>query len=138
MELWTIVNEDKLPVPPYDCNPDFPDDEGMLVYRSREAAMFASDHQNKMYDLESYPVRVSDVLNGEVSRLAEYCPPERMDVEANFFKLLEFTLGAQRLATLRERNTSMSSLRAAAESEIWQTQHKLDLLKAALADLATT
>lgn len=50
IELWTIVFCDTGdPVPPFDCNPEH-HDEGMLVYRSREAAEAAAVHQAKSYD----------------------------------------------------------------------------------------
>ena len=54
-EYWTIVDKDKTPILPYDCNPDFEDDEGMLVYRSIEAAFKAGKHQHELYDIECFP-----------------------------------------------------------------------------------
>ncbi len=49
---YTIVNEHGVPVLPLDENPDS-EDEGMLVYRSQEAAQAAADYQMLCYDLES-------------------------------------------------------------------------------------
>lgn len=60
-DLWTLQNEDGQPVVPYDSNPGH-HDEGMLVYRSEEAAESASQHQNEMYELNCKPCRLRHVL----------------------------------------------------------------------------
>jgi hypothetical protein len=52
MTYYTIVNELGVPVLPLDENPDS-EDEGLLVYRSLEAAQAAADYQMFCYDLES-------------------------------------------------------------------------------------
>lgn len=41
-----------LPILPFDCNPDS-DDQGMLVYRSKDAAQAAADYQTDWYDLDN-------------------------------------------------------------------------------------
>lgn len=45
---WTLVWTSGQPVPPLDDNPSH-DDQGFIVYRSREAAMRAAEHQNDMW-----------------------------------------------------------------------------------------
>lgn len=63
MSYWTIVHRDsRTPVVPFDCNPKSEDD-GMLVYRSRQAAVAACKHQNHMYDLDTIPMRL-EALEG--------------------------------------------------------------------------
>lgn len=57
-KLWTLVHHTGMPVIPFDCNPKSKDD-GMLVYRSRQAALAASKHQNRMYGLDCRPERLS-------------------------------------------------------------------------------
>lgn len=52
MTYYTIVNELGNPVLPLDYNPDS-EDEGMLVYRTLEAAKAAADYQMLCYDLEN-------------------------------------------------------------------------------------
>lgn len=65
MSLWTIVHRKcKTPVLPFDSNPRS-SDEGMLVYRSYSAALAASKHQNRMYDLNTVPERLEDVTERE-------------------------------------------------------------------------
>lgn len=65
MGLWTIVHaKEKTPVLPFDCNPRS-SDEGMLVYRSYSAALAASKHQNRMYDLDTVPARLEEVIERE-------------------------------------------------------------------------
>ena len=47
--LFVIVNSDTgTPVPPIDCNPDH-EDQGMMVYLSREAADLAAIHQSQFF-----------------------------------------------------------------------------------------
>lgn len=68
-QLWTLVwvngsgkREDI--VPPMDCNPASCD-EGMLVYRSFEAAGLAAEHQTTMYASDGYvasPIRLDEAM----------------------------------------------------------------------------
>lgn len=60
-DLWTLKLPDGQPVVPYDSNPGS-HDEGMLVYRSEEAAISAAKHQNEMYELNCEPCRLRSVL----------------------------------------------------------------------------
>jgi hypothetical protein len=59
-ELFTIIlpGREKIPVVPFDCNPGH-DDEGMMVYRSRKAAVFSAKHQNGLYDLDCIAISLS-------------------------------------------------------------------------------
>lgn len=68
--LWTIVQplgaEDSdgedisgRPIVPADHNTH--SDEGMLVYRSEEAATAAAEYQNELYSLDCLPCRLSDL-----------------------------------------------------------------------------
>lgn len=58
MSYWTIVHRiGREPVLPFDSNPRS-EDEGMLVYRSHQAAVAASKHQNRMYNLDTIPLRL--------------------------------------------------------------------------------
>jgi hypothetical protein len=63
--LWTIVHTDRLsprkgkPVIPFDCNPGS-SDEGMLVYRSKDAAANAARHQRDTYGLACRPRRLTE------------------------------------------------------------------------------
>ena len=51
-ELFTVVNRQTgIPIVPIDCNPES-DDEGMLVYWSREAAELAAEHQSERYEMD--------------------------------------------------------------------------------------
>jgi hypothetical protein len=61
-ELFTIVlpGLEKIPVPPIDSNPGC-SDEGMMVYRSRKAAVLAAEHQNYMYDLDCVAISLSEL-----------------------------------------------------------------------------
>lgn len=54
MAYWTIVDKDKAPVPPLDCNPDA-EDEGMLVYRSQEATKIACARHYRVYGITCFP-----------------------------------------------------------------------------------
>lgn len=49
-DLYVLVWDSDLgnPIPPLDCNPSC-EDQGMLVYRSLEAASLAAQHQTEMY-----------------------------------------------------------------------------------------
>lgn len=65
MSLWTIVHRKcKTPVLPFDSNPRS-SDEGMLVYRSYQAATAACKHQNQMYELDTIPARLEAVIERE-------------------------------------------------------------------------
>jgi len=58
MTLWTIVlHGTRKPVLPNDCNPDS-DDEGMLCYRSREAAEKAAKWRSQLYGLACHACEV--------------------------------------------------------------------------------
>ena len=58
-EYWTIVHGDRIPVKPFDCNTGSRD-EGMLVYRSKRAAMSACSHQFKTWDIRCQPCRLGE------------------------------------------------------------------------------
>lgn len=73
-EPWTIVHKGGWePVVPADCNPGS-QDEGMLVYRSREAAQKAADHQFDTYEVDCVVVLLSDVQDHEASRAGRIGP----------------------------------------------------------------
>ena len=62
--FWTIVlSGTKQAVLPFDCNPDHESDEGMLVYRSREAAKCSAKHQLELYQVDCVPCKLSEVEN---------------------------------------------------------------------------
>ena len=61
-EFWTLVDADGCIVLPVDCNPGH-EDQGMLVYRSYEAALSAAKHQENSYDLEGVEPRRLDHLD---------------------------------------------------------------------------
>lgn len=70
-QLWTLVWVDRetkargIIVPPSDCNPGSPD-EGMLVYRSLEAAEASAEHQTELYgdaESEARPIRLDEVMD---------------------------------------------------------------------------
>lgn len=48
-QAWVVCTEGGDPIVPFDCNPEFEADEGMLVYRSREAAEASARHQESLY-----------------------------------------------------------------------------------------
>jgi hypothetical protein len=59
-DYWTLVLSDSeenagMAVKPIDCNPGS-DDEGLLVYRSYDAAVRASKHQLKSFGVTCHPV----------------------------------------------------------------------------------
>lgn len=56
LELWTIVDEFDDPILPVDGNDH--EDQGMLVYRSKDAAKSAAKYQNGLYDLNCKPKRI--------------------------------------------------------------------------------
>ena len=58
MKYWTIVHlESDIPVIPFDCNPRSKD-EGMLVYRSYQAALAACVHQQSLYGIRCEPCKL--------------------------------------------------------------------------------
>jgi hypothetical protein len=70
-QLWTlvwVVRETKVRgiiVPPSDSNPGV-DDQGMLVYRSLEAATASAEHQTELYgdaETEARPIRLDEVMD---------------------------------------------------------------------------
>ena len=56
-ELFVVCHAGMNPVVPFDCNPEFEEDEGMLVYRSREAAEASARHQESLYGVEGANAR---------------------------------------------------------------------------------
>lgn len=61
--LWTLSRKsDGKPVPPFDCNPGH-DDQGMLVYRSEEAALSEASHQFSQYDIPCEPRLLGATVN---------------------------------------------------------------------------
>lgn len=67
--LWTVIHTDTgEPVVPFDANPGYPGDEGMLVYRSLAAAQAASKHQDDLYELSTKPEQLVRLLNKAKNR----------------------------------------------------------------------
>ena len=51
-EYWVVCDDEfGEPILPVDCNPGCEGDEGMLVYRSKEAADSSANHQSGMYGI---------------------------------------------------------------------------------------
>jgi hypothetical protein len=60
-DLYTVIMRDSgHPVLPVDTNEH--DDQGLLVYLSREAAESAAEHQAELYDLDCMAQRLDKVL----------------------------------------------------------------------------
>lgn len=64
-EAFVVCNGSGTPLTPFDCNPEHEEDEGMMVYRSREAAEASGRHQQNLYGVEEVTVRpLHEVLGG--------------------------------------------------------------------------
>lgn len=60
-DLWTIVlRRDGSPVVPFDANEH--EDQGMLVYLTREAAEVAAEHQADLYEIDCEARRLDKAL----------------------------------------------------------------------------
>lgn len=61
-EYYVVCFDDGFPLLPIDCNDDEYDgeenDEGMLVYRTREGCEAACRHQEKLYGFKNLEARV--------------------------------------------------------------------------------
>ena len=65
-DLWTVIDHaTRIPVVPFDCNPES-EDEGFLVYRSKRAAELAAEHQSELYELDCQACRLDMVRFGDV------------------------------------------------------------------------
>ena len=68
-EYWVVVHdgtgdgEEGCAVCPYDGNEH--EDQGMLVYRSEEAARMSCEHQWAMYDISCRPCRLGEEMSWE-------------------------------------------------------------------------
>jgi hypothetical protein len=61
---WTVVlPRSRKPVLPYDCNDN--DDQGMLVYRSEEAAKASCRHRYDLYSIRCKPCRLGEEVPHE-------------------------------------------------------------------------
>lgn len=137
-DLWTIVHQDdNLPVLPMDGN-EHPD-EGMLVYRSFEAAAASSARQDDLYDLETKPTRLSMLFPASESEAA-YSPKlvnMRKDVtpEEGFELLVVDLIGRKLYDRLLERGCTRDSLLMAAQAELYALRFDLKRLRDGVADL---
>ena len=60
-EYWVVCDDEfGEPILPFDCNPGCEDDEGMLVYRSRDAAFSAAAHQENLYGIDCHAELLRD------------------------------------------------------------------------------
>lgn len=61
-DLWCVVRDDNgKPIPPFDdsCHPT---DDGMLVYRSKEAAECSAEHQADLYEIPCHAVPLNEAI----------------------------------------------------------------------------
>lgn len=65
-EPYVVVHAEAMePVVPVDCNPGKHGDEGMLVYRTKAAALTACRHQFDTYEVKCRAVKLSALIEHE-------------------------------------------------------------------------
>jgi hypothetical protein len=67
--LFVVTGKCRRPIHPVDENPGN-EDQGMMVYFSREAAEKAAEYQNDMYELDAIACPLADVVPEEFRTVA--------------------------------------------------------------------